>query len=96
MARLGPSIAGCAIRAHAARPESQAVNRKGTPKSSKSSCKDDRHLIVAAETSSAARTLSRTIRDQILNARMTKDVAAELEHGVANVGVADRANGDFL
>jgi len=43
-----------------------------------------------------ARTLAVPVTDQILHALRTKHVPAELEHRVADVGVADGADGEFL
>lgn len=44
----------------------------------------------------ATRTLAVAVADQILDALGAKDVPAELEHRVANIGVADGADGEFL
>ena len=44
----------------------------------------------------AARTLPRAVRDQVLDTVGAECVAAEFHRRVADVGVADGADGDFL
>ena len=60
------------------------------------SCQYTLHVVIGAKCLAAARTLSGTVRDKILDAAVAEHVATKLEYGVANVGVADWANGDFL
>ena len=43
-----------------------------------------------------ARTLPAAVADEVVDAVAAKHVPAELEDGVAEVGVADGADGDFL
>ena len=43
-----------------------------------------------------ARTLPATVADEVVDAIAAKDVPAEFEDSVAEVGVADGADGDFL
>lgn len=60
------------------------------------SSQDDGHEVVCAESLAARRTLSRSVRDQVLDADIAEDVAAELECGVAKIGIAHGANSDSL
>lgn len=53
-------------------------------------------MIAISERSAAAWTFATAIADQVLDAIGAKHVPTELEYRVADVGVADGADGEFL
>ena len=56
----------------------------------------NRHKVVDAKRLGASRTFPRPITDAILHADVAENMAAQLEHRVAQIRVANRADGDFL
>lgn len=57
---------------------------------------NDGHVVLVSEGLAARRAFSRTVGDQVLHAALAESVAAELQHSIAEVGIADGADGDFL
>lgn len=53
-------------------------------------------MITISKRLATARTLPATIGDQISDARLAEHVPAQFDDGVAEVGVADGADGYFL
>lgn len=53
-------------------------------------------MVTSTECFAAGWALSVAVLDEIIDAVVAENVAAGFEHMVANVGVADRANGDAL
>lgn len=53
-------------------------------------------MVTSTECFAAGWALSIAILDEIINAVVAENVAAGFEHMVADVGVADRANGKAL
>lgn len=60
------------------------------------SCQVDRHVVSAAKRLATGRAFAVAILDEIVDTFVAEDVAARLEHVVANVRVADGADGKAL
>ena len=60
------------------------------------SSEHDWHGVVVAKGTRAARTLPRAVRDEIADAGGAEHVSAKLQDSVADIGVADWTDGDFL
>lgn len=53
-------------------------------------------MVAIAKRPSAAWAFTAAVRDEVLDAARAKDVATKFDDRVADIGVADGANGDFL
>lgn len=57
------------------------------------SCQDDTHVVPPTERLAAARALAAAVRNKVFDAGLAKDMPAKLDDCVADVGIADGADG---